>query len=98
MEIAVKTIPGKPFLPGQSGNPSGRPKGLGLRIREQTREGEELIEFALEIMRGLTLANQALRFDAMMWLADRGWGKPLQITEVNSHVRIKLSWDNDAGD
>lgn len=44
--------PGRPFPPGVSGNPSGRPKGFGHLIREATGDGAELKSFALAVMRG----------------------------------------------
>jgi hypothetical protein len=81
---------GRPFPPGVSGNPSGRPKGFGHRIRELTNDGDELLEIALKVARGklsiLTpfgkdavqvdvLPTAKERLSAVAWLADRGWGK-----------------------
>lgn len=36
-------VTGNGFKPGQSGNPGGRPKGLGWRVRELVGEDGELI-------------------------------------------------------
>ena len=40
------------WKPGQSGNPSGRPKGLVHYIQDKTRKGRELIDWYLAIWRG----------------------------------------------
>lgn len=41
-----------PWKPGQSGNPGGRPKGLASLVREETKDGKELVEVMLKIVRG----------------------------------------------
>lgn len=41
-----------PWKPGQSGNPSGRPRSLALVIRQMTKQGQEIVEFLLDVMRG----------------------------------------------
>lgn len=72
--------PGRPFVPGQSGNPSGRPKGFGALVREGTKNGQELVDKAVKILRSKkSTARDVL--EAIKWLADRGWGKALQPTE-----------------
>ena len=88
--------PGKPFRPGQSGNPGGRPKGFAALVRERTEEGLPLVEFALRVQQGLEVDPGAaetvkerveiarLRLDAGKWLADRGWGNAPQPVEHSS--------------
>lgn len=46
--------PGRRWKPGQSGNPNGRPpaaKGLAAAIGKVTRDGKEIWEFWLAVMR-----------------------------------------------
>jgi hypothetical protein len=72
----------KPFVRGQSGNPGGRPRGFGSLIREETRDGAELVEFMLDVARGTRRAKLETRMSAVSWLADRGFGRPIQTTEL----------------
>ena len=80
-ETAKGRGPGRPFVKGQSGNPGGRPRGLVRAVREQTRDGEELVAFMLAVFRGEADAKLRDRIDAATWLADRGFGKPIQAME-----------------
>jgi hypothetical protein len=57
-----------------------RPKGLVRKIREETRDGEEMVEYMLRVARHESETTKA-RIDAYTWLADRGFGRPTQ-TEI----------------
>lgn len=73
-----------PFQPGQSGNPLGRPRGfagVAKQIMTATRDGAELVEWALALWRDVN-CSPTLRMQAFEWLSDRGLGKPVQMTEL----------------
>ena len=69
------------FKPGTSPNPGGRPKSLSSLVREQTKDGQELVRFMLGVLRGRKQPVR-LRMEAAAWLADRGFGKALQQMEL----------------
>lgn len=65
-----------------TGNPRGRPKSFARLIREETREGAELVAYMLSILRH-PKQPVAFRMAAAQWLADRGWGKAVTILEAD---------------
>jgi Family of unknown function (DUF5681) len=75
-------ITGKGFMPGRSGNPGGRPKGLAKATRELLGEdGMKLAEFWLSIMED-PMRRDSDRLEASRLLADRGWGKAASFEPV----------------
>ena len=70
---------------GQSGNPGGRPKGVAALARMIRAEcgPEEMIEFVVGIFRNTNL-RMAERWDALQWLADRGYGKAAQLVHLET--------------
>lgn len=81
-------------MPFQKGVPQthvrrgGRPKGfrgLAKMIAKETRDGRELVEYALEVFRGeKTMRHE--KWEALQWLADRGFGKPLTMIDLDAAV------------
>lgn len=72
-------MPLRPFKPGESGNPGGRPKG-DIELRRAARERTaEALETLINIMRNQK-APAAARVSAAEALLSRGWGKPVQPT------------------
>lgn len=92
MSDVARTYPQlKPFKPGQSGNPGGRPKGFAYRIKKRCgKEGQKLVEGWTLIAWGSDAECEKFfgckmvrtvrdRHDAMVELANRGFGRPLTL-------------------
>ena len=90
-----------PWQPGQSGNPSGRPRGtrdLAGYVLETTDGGKELVDALLSIARGImpNVAVQGPRKDqqvrpadqlkAIEMLLDRGFGRSPQQLDIAHNV------------
>jgi hypothetical protein len=77
---SVVRMPGQ-FAPGQSGNPGGRAKGLTLKIKQATNDGQDLVDYFVGLFYD-EKQPERVRTMAANWLADRGYGKPVQTTEL----------------
>jgi hypothetical protein len=73
------------FPKGKSQNPGGRPPGLRAAVRSATKDGVEIVDFLLSVLRGQLPATASCeastpvieeRLEAARMLLDRGWGKP----------------------
>jgi hypothetical protein len=62
-------ITGKGWLPGQSGNPGGRPKGIAARAREHTDKAIEVL------VDGMNSDDERVQIAAAKEILDRGYGK-----------------------
>jgi hypothetical protein len=74
----------KPGGPPGPGRPPGR-AGMSRQILGATRDGAEMVEFALDVMRDEARPHRD-RWAALEWLADRGAGKSTQALEVDVEV------------
>jgi Family of unknown function (DUF5681) len=67
--------PGRPFQKGNSGNPGGRPKGLGEVQQLARQHSYRAIELLVEVAENKNTPSSA-RIAACSAVLDRGWGKP----------------------
>lgn len=86
-------VTGKGFKPGQSGNPGGRPKGLAKAARERVSE-QALTDFWASIMEDPD-EKMERRLEASKLLADRGYGKAVEVKQQDEEDPLGL---NDARD
>lgn len=88
---AKKAANGGRFKPGQSGNPSGRPKVVG-HVRELARaQTESAISTLIQVAENDAFPPAA-RVSAATALLDRGWGKAAQpIVGDDGHPPIRTS-------
>lgn len=71
-------VRGRPFRPGHSGNPGGRPKVAG-RVRDLARAHTEKAVSVL--VESLDDADARVRLTAANMLLDRAWGKAVNIVD-----------------
>ena len=78
----AKRVVGRPFKPGVTGNPGGRPKGLAALVREKTKDGQDPIGFLVRVLKGkIRGVKMEHRIAAAKELLDRGFGRAVQAIE-----------------
>lgn len=70
----VKKVIGRPFKPGQSGNPLGRPKLPDWFVKG----GPDALKFMMEVAQGKKEDEKISRYEACREMADRIYYKPPQ--------------------
>jgi hypothetical protein len=84
---------GRPFQPGQSGNPGGRPK-VAAEIRDLARHHTATaLRTLVEIAEHGESENA--RVAAANALLDRGWGKPRQEVEIGGTLNLEDLTDDE---
>ena len=81
--------------PGAKARTQAAHRLMSRYIQEETNNGEELARWALDILRcrlqdretlcerlGLESITDAMKLEMHAWLADRGFGKPLQALDI----------------
>lgn len=78
---ATGGITGKGWLPGQTGNPGGRPKGIAAIARQHTDKAVEVLTNAMDD------ADPRVRVAAAKEILDRGYGKaPVFTADLTSKL------------
>ncbi|MCK8788135.1 hypothetical protein M0638_27660 [Roseomonas sp. NAR14] len=88
-------ITGRGFMPGQSGNPSGRSKAM-VEVEEAARAHTTAAIETLATIAGDEAMPPPARVAACVALLDRGWGKPRVSVEANVNVNEALAARLDA--
>ena len=78
----------RPWKPGQSGNPAGRPRGIASAVKERVNP-EELVEILLGVARD-ERSKAPERIAAVRELADRGWGKAPAFAAIEGSDPLEL--------
>lgn len=80
---------GRPFRPGQSGNPGGRPKAIA-EVRELARSLTALaVQTLVSIMEHGD--KDAARVAAAQAILDGGWGKAVQALDMTGHYKTPMT-------
>lgn len=83
--MAKRPAPRTAFKPGKSGNPGGRPKGLG-DLRDLARQHTKAALQTLVTVMKSPKATDSARVAAADAVLSRGWGRPSQHLEVEGKL------------
>src|SRR5712691_4030575 len=87
-QSSMERAPGRPFVPGQSGNPGGRPKGLEKLAREIVGGGTDLMQFCRDVFDGKPFMRKVIQL-----LPLRKDGKPRAKPYVEFDVPVYPTLD-----
>src|SRR5712691_6307056 len=87
-QSSSERAPGRPFVPGQSGNPGGRPKGLEKLAREIVGGGTDLMQFYRDVFDGKPFMRKVVQL-----LPLRKDGKPRAKPYVEFDVPVYPTLD-----
>lgn len=89
---STRAAPGRPFPPGQSGNPSGKsPEREALRKYILETHGKDAIDGIAEMAR--SARSEKVRLDARVWLAEQSVGRALVAVAGEDGKPIKVDVD-----
>lgn len=92
---STKTAPGRPFKPGQSGNPNGRPK-LEVHVKELAKS--HTVDAINTLVENLKNRDGRVSNGAAVALLDRAWGKPVQQLTGPDEGPLSFRWVNELGE
>lgn len=87
----------KPFKPGQTGNPNGRPKKLPkldellAEVLSEEKDGKTAAQAILMALRAKATKGDVRAAELLM---DRAWGKSVQLINANVNTNNSPSWFN----
>jgi hypothetical protein len=84
--------PGKPFKPGVSGNPGGKPKVIIEVVQAARERTVEAIKTLTKIMLDPKATGSA-RVSAAVAILERGWGKPAATISLNHEGDLRTFSD-----
>jgi hypothetical protein len=79
----------RPWKPGESGNPAGRPKGIAKAVRERVPDPAALVDVLLEVAND-PRAKPLERISAVRELLDRGYGKAPTFQAIEGQDPLEL--------
>lgn len=89
-ESSTPAVIGRPFRPGQSGNPGGRAKGAAAKARELLGNDPSAILTAFLAIVADETAKDSDRIAAGREILDRGWGKSAAYAPVEEGDPLEL--------